>query len=142
VGKPAITGGSDGAVYIACRAADNSTWMVRFVSGAWGTWYSAGGAAGADPDIAAAGGTLYAVVTDTYSGVWIRPFTEGSGNGWQTWLYTEGHLQRASVSAVGKRYFVVGRGTANDLWWYESNVGWTALGNAGLAAGNLTAGPK
>ena len=141
-GKPAIAAGSDGAMYIAARAVDRSTWMVRQQADVWGTWYSAGGQAASDPDVAAAAGTLYVALTDIYSGVYVRPFAEGSANGWQSWLYTNGHLQRAAVSAVGKRFFIAGRSAANGLWWYESDVGWTGLGYAGLAADNLTSGPK
>jgi hypothetical protein len=140
-GQPALAAGSDGAMYIAARAVDGSIWMGRLQADTWGTWYSGGGWAMTDPDLAAASGTLYAVVTGVSSGVYVQPFTEGSGNGWQNWRSANGHLLGAAVSAVGKRYFIAGRGVANDLWWYESDVGWTSLGN-GSAAGNLTAGPK
>jgi hypothetical protein len=57
-------------------------------------------------------------------------------------MHTTGYLQRAAVSAVGKRFFIAGRGVGNDSWWYESDVGWTGLGYAGSPAGNLMPGPK
>jgi hypothetical protein len=140
-GQPAIAAGSDGAMYIATRAVDGTVWMGRLQADTWGTWYSGGGWAMADPDLAAASGTLYVAVTGASFGIWVRPFAEGPGNGWQNWLWTNGYLQRAAISAVGKRFFFAGRGTDNNLYWYESDVGWTSLGD-GSAAGNLTAGPK
>jgi hypothetical protein len=141
-GTPAIVGGSKGAAYIAVRATDNTTWIVRLSGSSWGTWYSAGGNALTDPGLAAAAGKIYVSLTDTYSAVYVKPFIEGSSNGWQPWLQLNGHLMRASISAVGTRYFVVGRGMNNDLWWYESGVGWTSYGYPGLAAGHLWASPK
>jgi hypothetical protein len=74
VGKPAIAAGSDGAMYIVTRAGNWSTWIVRLQADTWGTWYSGGGWAMTDPDLAAASGTLYVAVTGSSSGVWVRPY--------------------------------------------------------------------
>ena len=57
-------------------------------------------------------------------------------------MHTTGHLQRAAVSAVWKRYVIAGRSTANDLWWYESDVGWTGLGYQRFGCGQCHGGAE
>ncbi len=141
-GRPAVAAGADGAVYVAIKATDSVLWMARLQGDVWGPWYSGGRVLAKDPDLAAAGGTIYAAITGTGNVVYVRPFREGSGNGWQGWIYPDGGLEKVTVAAIGGRYFLAGRTVSNSLWWYESGVGWTSLGYPGLAGGNLTAGPK
>jgi hypothetical protein len=141
-GKPALACGTDGAAYVAVRATDRSTWLARFQGSSWGAWYSAGGTAYGGPDIAAAGGFLYVTVSDINGLVYVRPFREGTGNGWQAWINSNGNLRRASIAGANGRFYIAGRALDNNLWWYESNVGWTALGNASLTGGELNAGPR
>jgi hypothetical protein len=143
IGKPAVTAGSDGAAYVAIRSrTDNSIWIARLQGDVWGTWFSGGGQAKTDPDVAATGGTIYAVVTNTFDYVYVQAFQEGSGNGWQGWQYVNGSLSKASIATSGGHYFLAGRNAADTLYWYQSGVGWTYLGNTGLAATELAASPK
>ena len=141
-GKPALACGTDGAAYVAVRATDRSTWLARFQGSSWGAWYSAGGTAYGGPDVAATGGFLYVTVSDINGLVYVRPFREGTGNGWQAWINSNGNLRRASIAGANGRFYIAGRALDNNLWWYESNVGWTALGNASLTGGELNAGPR
>jgi hypothetical protein len=142
IGKPALAAGSDGAVYVAVRAQNNAVWMVRLQGDVWGTWYSGGGTLGQDPDLAASDGLVYAAYTNSVGNVYVRPFREGSGNGWQTTVDTGGGLQRAGVAAVEGQFYLTGRSFSNELWWFKSGTGWTYLGYWGLAAGNPAAAPK
>jgi hypothetical protein len=142
-GKAAVVIGSDGAAYVAVRKkSDSSIWMARLQGDVWGTWFSGGGQSMSDPDVAASGGTIYVAVTYLYGSVYVQPFIEGAGNGWQGWTWTSGYLARVSIAAVEGRYFLVGKTTAGELYWYQSGVGWTYLGYAGLAASNPAASPK
>jgi hypothetical protein len=74
--------------------------------------------------------------------VYVRPFREGSGNGWQTTADTGGVLQRAGVAAGEGGFYITGRSFSNELWWFKSGAGWTYLGYGGLAAGNPATAPK
>ncbi len=142
IGKPALAAGSDGAVYVVVRGQDNAVWIARLQGDVWGTWYSGGGALGQDPDLAASGGLVYAAYTNSVSHVYVRPFLEGSGNGWQTTVDTGGVLQRAGVAAGEGSFYITGRSFSNELWWFKSGTGWTYLGYGGLAAGNPATAPK
>ena len=141
-GGPALCAGTDGAAYVAVRGADNAAWIGRFNGTAWGSWYSGGGTLGTDPDAAASAGAIQVSVTSRSGGVYTQRFTEGTGNGWQGWTWTNGYLQRTASAAVGGRHFVFGRDFLNRLWWYQSSAGWGYLGYADLAAGNPAASPK
>ena len=142
VGKPALAAGSDGAVYVAVRAQDNAVWMARLEGDVWGTWYSGGGTLGQDPDLAAADGLVYAAYNNPVGRAYVRPFREGSGNGWQTLIDTGGVLQRAAVAAGEGSFYIMGRTSGNELWWFKSGTGWTYLGFPGQAAGDPAAAPK
>lgn len=144
-GKPALTMGADGAAYVALRsAADKSIWMARLQGDVWGTWIYGGGYFKTDPELAATGGFIYVVATNNYDTVYVQAFREGAGNGWQGWQALSGvSLNKASIAAVGGRYFVAGKyGAAGPIYWYKSGVGWTYVGSAGLAASELSASPK
>jgi hypothetical protein len=142
-GKPSVTRGSDGAAYVAIRATSGSLWMARLDGDSWGSWYSGGGTLATDPQVAATAGTIYAVIRSGNGGTYVKPFGEGAGNGWQDWIFTGGYLESASIAAWKGRFFVVGRNSINDLWWYQSGGGiWTYLGYRDQVAGNFSAGPK
>jgi hypothetical protein len=141
-GKPAVVAGSDGAAYVAIRATDLGMWIVRVQGDVWGQWYNGQGSLGADPDLAAAGGIVYAAVTGPTGYVYVRPFLEGAGAGWQNWITAGGQLERVTIAVGGGRFFLAGKTVGNVLWWYASGAGWTSLGPAGTGAGNLAAGPK
>jgi hypothetical protein len=143
-GKPAITVGSDGAAYVAIKATINGISMARLEGNSWGSWYHGGGNIGNGPALAATGGFIYVAVTTPVGAVYVQPFGEGTGNGWQgAWTFLNGHLEGAAIAATSGRFYIAGRSLLHYfLWWYESGVGWTRLGCPGLAASELTAGPK
>jgi hypothetical protein len=142
-GKPAVVIGSDGAAYVSIRSTtDNSIWMARLQGDVWGPWISGGGYAKTDPELAATGGTVYVVVTNTYDVVYVQAFREGAGNGWQGWQPTYGVLTKASIAATGGSFFIAGKNGAGTPFWYQPSVGWANVGNAGLAASELSASPK
>jgi len=145
MGKPAIVAGADGAAYVAIRSATYmNIWMARLQGDVWGPWIYGGGTAKTDPDLAATGGMVYTAVTNVWDTVYVQAFQEGIGNGWQgSWQSLNGALTKAAIAASGGRHFIAGRiagGTA--LYWYQSGVGWTYVGHAGLAASELSASPK
>ncbi len=142
IGKPALAAGSDGAVYVVVRGQDHAVWIARLQGDVWGTWYSGGGTLGQDPDLAASDGLVYAAYNNSVGHVYVRPFREGSGNGWQTTVDTGGVLQRAGVAAGEGSFYITGRSFSNELWWFKSGTGWTYLGYGGQAAGNPAAAPK
>jgi hypothetical protein len=142
-GKPALTVGSDGAAYVAIRASgSNSIWMARLQADTWGPWYSGGGLAKTDPDLAATGGIVYVTVTNGYDQVYLQPFREGTGNGWQGWQFLNGVLTKAAIAATGGRYYVAGKTGSATLYWYQSGTGWTYLGYTGVPSSELSASPK
>jgi hypothetical protein len=141
-GAPAMTIGSDGAAYVAVRTPQNTVSIARFTAAGWGSWFDGGGPLASDPDLAQAGGTLYVVMRLSDTSVWIRPFTQGTGNGWQSWMPTGGYLSTAAIAAAGTRFHVVGFNASNDLWWYDSGAGWTHYGYRSLVSGRPAASPK
>jgi Beta-propeller repeat len=141
-GKPAIAIGSDGAAYVSVKGTDNAIWIARLSGDLWGPWIKGGGTLGSDPDLAAAGGVVYAAVTGPTGLVYVQPFREGASGGWQGWISTNGTLNRVSIAAVGSRFFVAGRTTLNDFWWYQSGAGWSYYGNLGSPVSDLAAAPK
>jgi hypothetical protein len=143
-GKPALTVGSDGAVYVAIRASsNNSIWMARLQGDAWGPWISGGGQAKTDPEVAAAGGYIYAAVTNIYDQVYVQGFREGTGNGWQgSWQCLNGVLTKASIASAGGSWYIAGKNNAGTLYWYKPGVGWSYLGYTGLPSSEVAASPK
>ncbi|MEN6532014.1 MAG: SBBP repeat-containing protein [Bryobacteraceae bacterium] len=141
-GKPALVVGADGAAYLSVKGTDNAIWMARIAGDLWGPWIKGGGTLGSDPELAATGGTIYAVVTGPTGVVYVKPFLEGTADGWQSWISTSGTLNRASIAAAGNRYYVTGRTSTNDFWWYQSGTGWIFYGNLGSSVGDVFAAPK
>ena len=145
IGKPAIVAGADGAAYVAIRSATYmNIWMARLQGDVWGPWIYGGGTAKTDPDLAATGGVVYTAVTNIWDNVYVQAFQEGAGNGWQgSWQSLNGALTKASIAASGGRYYIAGRQSGGTtLYWYQSGVGWTYVGYAGLASSELSASPK
>jgi len=64
-GKPAVTAGSDGAVYVAIRYADGTNGMARRAGNTWGQWYGMSKAMSSDPQLAAANGLIYVAEVDS-----------------------------------------------------------------------------
>lgn len=141
-GVPAVTVGSDGAAYMAARTPQNTVAIARFSAAGWGGWFDGGGTLAADPDVAATRGAVYVSVRSSDGAIWIRPFLEGTTNGWQPWVSTGGYLTTASVAAAQGRFHVLGYNGIRDLWWYDSGAGWVHYGFQSLMAGRLSATPK
>ena len=128
---------------MAAKGTGFNVWMARLQGDAWGPWFDGGGTLASDPQTAAAGGLIYTLALGSGGGVYVQPFREGNGNGWQGWAYTGGTLEAASVAGAGARYYVFGRCASKDLWWYQSGgTGWSLLGYRNWAVGNLVAAPR
>lgn len=141
-GKPAIVIGSDDAAYVSVKGTDNAIWIARLSGDVWGQWTKGGGTLGSDPDLASADGVVYAAVTGPTGLVYVQRFREGISGSWQGWISTGGTLNRASIASVGNRFFVAGRNSLNDFWWYQSGAGWYYYGNLGSPVSDLSASPK
>src|SRR5215831_8125527 len=82
-GKPAVTVGTDDAAYIAVRDPFNSMWMGRQSGLTFQGWQPGGGVLATDPQVAAAGGNIYAAALSASGAVWYNVFVQGTGNNWQ-----------------------------------------------------------
>jgi hypothetical protein len=119
-------------------------WMGRHNGLTFNGWRTAGGAAIAtDPQVAAAGGFVYAAALNSAGVVWYIAFSEGTDD-WQIWVNTGGTLSSVTVAAsTGPQLFLTGRDPLNQLWWYETpGAGWKFVGAAGVAVGPLAAAPR
>jgi hypothetical protein len=85
---------------------------------------------------------IYVAVTNINGLAYVRPFREGTGNGWQAWINSGGNLRRAAIAGANGRFYLAGRAFDNNLWWYEGGVGWTPMGNGALTGSELNAGPR
>jgi hypothetical protein len=142
-GSPSITCGTDNVVYMAVRDDWNSLWMARISGDNWLGWSYGGGIMNGDPFAVATGsGTVQTVIRDSGGVVWSLGYTEGTSAGWLNWVMTGGVLQDFSPAGNVGDLYITGRDGNNTLWWYQaSSSQWTAAGNAGVAAGPLTAAP-
>ena len=142
-GKPPVTCGSDNAAYLGVRDDWNSNWIGRVLGNTWTGWHYGGSVTSVDPQVAALGGTVGVIVLDNWGALWRSSFTEGIGNGWQTWTYVGGVWQDLASAASGGELLLAGRSPSNELWWWrQSGNQWTWLGYAGVAAGHLSAAPR
>jgi hypothetical protein len=141
-GRPAVAAGSDGAVYVAVRYADGTCGMARLSGNTWGTWYTTPNAMSSDPQMAAAGGRIYAVGMDAQNRVYVNAFQEGSGNGWFGWHDTYGWVTTVAIATLRGEFYIVGRDYNYDIWWYRSGVGWFYYGNRRQSVGNFAAAPR
>jgi hypothetical protein len=142
VGKPSLTKGADGAAYVAIRDTSNAVWMGRF-SSIWDAWQPAGGVIASDPRTATVGTNIRLVALTNTGAVWNNRFVQGVGNNWQGWTTPGGVLTDVAIAAGSSPHFyLVGRDTGNSSWWYNSNEGWSYLGNQGLATGPFAAAPR
>src|SRR5262249_6677002 len=124
-GKPSVTGGSDGAAYIAIRDPSNSVWMGRQNGSTFNAWQPGGGVIATDPQVAAAGGFVYAVALTSNGGVWYNTFGEGTGNNWLGWANPGGTLMSVAAAGSGPQLFLTGRDPSDQLWWFETpGAGW------------------
>jgi len=143
-GKPSVTCGTDNIAHIVVRDDWNSLWLARIQGNSWLNWTYGGGNVSGNPQIAASGdGTVYAVLRDAGGGVWYRGFTEGTTNGWQSWVYTGGTLEALAAAAVNGELFISGRDSGSGLWWYSASRNtWIWADNAGKATGQPTVAPR
>jgi hypothetical protein len=144
-GQPAATCGVDSHVYIVARDTYNSLWMGNTYQNSWGTWWNGGGVSSIDPQVADFGeSTAAVVILDPTGAVWTTTVSEeAGGNGWNPWVRVGGILQDVAASVAQGQLFLVGRSPSGDLWWWQQTGSqWSSIGNNGVAAGNLSAGPK
>jgi glucose/arabinose dehydrogenase len=143
-GKPSVTVGADGVAYVAVRDLSGGLWLARIAGDNWLGWTFGGGVAIQDPVIVAGGnGMLYPVVLGVGGAVAYRPFTEGSSNGWQSWVGIGGVFQSISAAAAGGTLHIAGRDPWNGVWWYRSNEQfWRYNGQNSLVGGDLSASPR
>jgi len=86
--------------------------MARVKGNTWLGWSYGGGIMSADPQVAAGNGTIYVATLDRWGGVFYRPFTEGTADGWQPWVFTNGLLRSVSPAVVGGELYLLGPTTA------------------------------
>jgi hypothetical protein len=139
-----VTCGSDNVVYVAARDDWNALWIARMQGNSWLGWSYGGGIMGSDPQAAVGGdGNIYSVIRDSTGGIWYRGYTQGSSNGWLSWVFTNGALQDFGAAAMSGGVYISGRTSVNDIWWYRGVSGqWTNVGFRGMAAGPVTATPR
>lgn len=142
-GYPAATCGRDNVVYVTIRDNWNSTWMARVQGNTWLSWNYGGGIMTGDPQIMSAGdGNIYLVIRDSGSVVWYRGFTQGTPDGWLPWVMSGGILADFSVAADLGEFYITGRTSSNELWWYRGGTNtWTYVGQPTAAASILSAAP-
>jgi hypothetical protein len=87
---------------------------------------------------------LFVSVVDPWGGVYYRRFLEGAGNNWQDWKTTQGSLDDAAPVVLGSEFYVAGRDTSNNLWWYRSGAtpAWSFIGQSNLVVGPLATSPR
>src|SRR5207249_4888546 len=100
-GVPTMAVDVSGTGWIAARDNFTSSWIARVSGNSWTGWFNGGAAASIDPRIAALGGSLGIVILDAGGAVWRASFTEGAGNGWQSWTGIGGSLADIAPAANG-----------------------------------------
>jgi hypothetical protein len=143
-GMPAATAGTDAYVYVAVRDTYGFLYLGRLQGMNWAGWSFGSGIMSADPRIAATGdGTIYVAMVDQWDFVWYRGRTEGASGPWLPWTWGSYILQTLSAAATPGQLYIVGRDSANALWWYRMTTNlWSAAGGNGLTTGNLAAAPR
>ena len=141
-GKPAVTAGSDGAVYVAIRYADGTNGMARRAGNTWGQWYGMSKAMSSDPQLAAANGLIYVAEVDSVNRVWANAFAQGAGNGWYGWADTRGWAYPVAIATLRGQFYIVGRDLNQDVWWYRSGVGWIYYQDRRQSVSNFVAVPR
>jgi hypothetical protein len=143
-GVPAITVGTDAYAYIAVRDAYGYLYLGRLQGNNWMGWNFGSGVMSADPHIAATGdGTIYTAMVDQWNYVWYRGRTEGAAGPWLAWTWVPAIIQTLAAAATPGQLYVVGRDSADALWWYRMATNlWSAAGGNGLTAGSLAAAPR
>ncbi len=138
-GKPAVAAGSDNAAYISIRDYGDHLWLGRVLHDSFTGWFYGDGQMSADSQIAAAGGSVYVMVIDSYGGSWYRPFTEGTSNGFQNWFFSGGKLKDVSIATGGSSVRFVGRDSQNGIWWYDLTQNrWSSVSVANAAPNAIT----
>lgn len=134
-GKPAAAVDSTGNLYVAIRDHLGAYWMH-----AAGTWFYGQGVFASDPQMIVHNDVVQVAGLSPTGNVWQASFTPGVHAAWQPWTSPGGVLHDLGISDGPDQVFLVGRGDANQIWWYESpGAGWRLAGYPGLAAGAVSA---
>ncbi len=143
-GVPSVSVGTDAYAYIAVRDSYGYLYEGRLQGKNWMGWVFASGVMSADPKIAAAGdGTIWVAMVDQWKSVWYRGRTEGASGSWGAWTWARYTIQSLAAAATPGQLYIVGRDSANALWWYRSSTNlWSAAGGNGLTTGGLSASPR
>jgi hypothetical protein len=143
-GNPTVTVGSDAYAYIAFRDAYDFLWVGRLQGTSFSGFGWAGGQLYSDPQIAAdSAGMLWVAMLDEWNNVFYRGFHEGAYGAWLNWTLAPYRWQTLSAAATPGQLYIVGRDSANALWWYRMTTGvLSAAGGNGLTTGALAAAPR
>jgi len=69
---------------------------------------------------AESGRTVFILGITGSGAVWYKQFTEGLGNSWKGWIFTNGVLQDATIAASSGQGWIAGRDPSDKLWWFNT----------------------
>lgn len=132
-GDPSVTVSPAGVVYYAIRDPWNSCWLGTFRPGIGNSWRYLGGVFATDPQITAAGFTIYLAGKDNWSGIWAMSFPEvgNLARVEEGWTFRGGIVQgQISLSRVVDFPILAARDQWNALWLaaliYPAGLQWMA----------------
>jgi hypothetical protein len=135
-GAPSVTCGTDNAIYVSARDNANSNWIARVFGDTWTGWFNGGGISAIDPRIITAGALPSLVIIDNNGAAWRNAFTQGTTNGWQSWIRVGGVLTDIAPAAGYNSLWFMGKSQSGNLWLWSGD--WDLLGLGDLGAGRLS----
>ncbi|HEX2382178.1 MAG TPA: CAP domain-containing protein [Acidimicrobiales bacterium] len=137
--SPAVTSWpSTGRVDVFQRGQDGALWARALVAGAWGPWYTLGGALTSQPTASSWGaGRIDVFATGLDGSIWHRALAAGT---WRPWEDLGGALTSGpgAVSSSTNRIDVFARGRDGGLWGRAMNSttwsSWYPLGGSLVSA--------
>jgi uncharacterized protein YkwD len=139
VKSPAVTSWpSTGRVDVFQRGQDGALWSRALIDGAWGPWYTLGGALTSQPTASSWGaGRIDVFATGVDGSIWHRALAAGT---WRPWEDLGGALTSGpgAVSSSTNRIDVFARGADGGLWGRSLNgltwSSWYPLGGSVASA--------
>jgi hypothetical protein len=95
--------------------------------GTWTSWVSLSGSTPSPPGICdvAGFGTVWLVVRGTDNGIYLKPYTTGTG-WYASWIPVAGAtIDTPACAYLGGAIHLVVRGTNNELYWNSKGAGWS-----------------